>query len=81
MDELKRNIRVVKSSAMVSSSPRSFDPLRFVEPKSAKIREAAIAEIAYFRAQQRGFEAGHEVEDWLAAEAEYDKQHGSRRER
>jgi hypothetical protein len=31
-----------------------------------------IAEAAYLRAQQRGFESGNEVEDWLAAEAEVD---------
>lgn len=29
-----------------------------------------IAAAAYYRAEQRGFAAGHELEDWLAAEAE-----------
>ncbi|HUQ24983.1 MAG TPA: DUF2934 domain-containing protein [Burkholderiales bacterium] len=29
-----------------------------------------IAEAAYYRAQQRGFEPGHELEDWIAAERE-----------
>ena len=33
-------------------------------------RHDAIAAAAYLRAQQRGFEPGHELEDWLAAEAE-----------
>ena len=28
-----------------------------------------IAEAAYYRAQARGFEPGHEMDDWLAAEA------------
>jgi Protein of unknown function (DUF2934) len=54
-------------------SSRLFDPLRFVEPSPAKPREALIAEIAYFHAQRRGFEPGHELEDWLAAEAEVDR--------
>ncbi len=31
-----------------------------------------IAEAAYCRAQQRGFTAGNEIYDWLAAEAEVD---------
>ncbi len=31
---------------------------------------AMISRAAYLRAAQRGFEPGHEVEDWLAAEAE-----------
>lgn len=35
-------------------------------------RQAMIAEAAYFRAQRRGFQAGHALEDWLAAEAEVD---------
>ena len=35
-------------------------------------RAALIAEAAYLRAQQRGFTPGHEIEDWLAAEAEVD---------
>jgi hypothetical protein len=29
-----------------------------------------VAKAAYFRAERRGFAAGHELEDWLAAEAE-----------
>jgi maltodextrin utilization protein YvdJ len=37
-----------------------------------KDRYERIAEAAYLRAQQRGFEPGHEVEDWLAAEREID---------
>jgi hypothetical protein len=33
-----------------------------------KAREELIAEAAYFRAASRGFEPGHELDDWLAAE-------------
>ena len=29
-----------------------------------------IAEAAYYRAKKRGFTPGHEVEDWVQAEAE-----------
>ena len=51
-----------------------FNPLRFVVSIiPAKPREALIAERAYFRAERRGFEPGHEGEDWLAAEAEVDQ--------
>ena len=31
---------------------------------------AAIAERAYYKAELRGFEPGHDVEDWLTAERE-----------
>jgi hypothetical protein len=67
---------------MSTNSPPLFDPLRFVAPAmGAKSREALIAELAYFRAQRRGFEPGHELEDWLAAEAEIEKRDGLRRGR
>jgi hypothetical protein len=35
-------------------------------------RRALIAQIAYYRAERRGFEPGHDAEDWLNAEAEVD---------
>src|ERR1700745_2470574 len=34
------------------------------------LRRAMTAEAAYYLAERRGFKAGHELEDWLAAEAE-----------
>ncbi|HEY2591515.1 MAG TPA: DUF2934 domain-containing protein [Steroidobacteraceae bacterium] len=39
---------------------------------SADTRRAMVAEAAYLRAERRGFAAGHEEEDWLAAEKEVD---------
>ena len=33
-------------------------------------RRRMVAEAAYYRAEQRGFSAGGEVDDWLAAERE-----------
>jgi hypothetical protein len=41
----------------------------FVDPQR---RAALIARAAYFRAMDRGFAPGHELQDWLAAEAEVD---------
>lgn len=38
-------------------------------------RHAAIAEAAYLRSKNRGFAPGHELDDWLAAEAEIDERH------
>jgi hypothetical protein len=37
---------------------------------SASERRSMIERAAYLRAERRHFEAGHEVADWLAAEAE-----------
>jgi hypothetical protein len=39
-------------------------------------REVRISEAAFFRAAARGFEPGHEWDDWLAAEKEIDAQSG-----
>jgi hypothetical protein len=33
-------------------------------------RQDLVAQLAYFRAETRNFEPGHEIEDWLLAEAE-----------
>ncbi|HTX06777.1 MAG TPA: DUF2934 domain-containing protein [Steroidobacteraceae bacterium] len=43
------------------SRARTSDPVR---------RHAMIAEGAYYRAQRRGFAPGHELDDWLEAEAD-----------
>jgi hypothetical protein len=41
-------------------------------PSFSGSREARIAEAAYWRAERRGFQAGHELDDWLAAERQID---------
>jgi hypothetical protein len=37
-----------------------------------------IEEAAYYRAKQRGFEPGHELEDWIEAESEVMQRNGIR---
>jgi hypothetical protein len=66
----------VKVHAMQSTARRARratapvpEETRAVE---ARERDAMIAEAAYYRAEARGFESGHELEDWLAAEREID---------
>jgi hypothetical protein len=34
-------------------------------------RDAKIAELAYYKAENRGFAPGHELQDWLEAEQEF----------
>ena len=36
-------------------------------------RHAMICDVAYFLSERRGFCPGHEVDDWLTAEAEVDR--------
>jgi hypothetical protein len=40
---------------------------------AASERHQLIAETAYLIAKRRGFSPGHELSDWLAAEAEVDR--------
>ncbi|MGH8301900.1 MAG: DUF2934 domain-containing protein [Steroidobacteraceae bacterium] len=69
-----------------SASETPFDGGRFLErmrgrrnrkrkPDTARAtdpvqRQVMIAEAAYYRAERRSFEPGHELEDWAQAEAE-----------
>ena len=38
-------------------------------PVDLETKQLMIAEAAYYCAEKRGFETGHELEDWLEAEA------------
>jgi len=60
---------------MTALPPRpmhNFYPLRFSPPMdlSEGQRHHMIESAAYLRAERRNFAPGHELEDWLAAEAE-----------
>jgi hypothetical protein len=55
----------------------AFNPLRFslpVERVSAAERRNMIARAAYFRAERRNFAPGQELQDWVAAETEVDRE-------
>ena len=39
------------------------------QPSTEEVRKL-ISEAAYYRAKRRGFVPGHELEDWIQAEAE-----------
>ena len=59
---------------MPSNRSPLFNPMRFVQPRpTADRRQAMVAEIAYFLAQRRDFKPGHDLDDWLAAEAQVDQ--------
>jgi hypothetical protein len=55
-------------------SPRSGTTARDAPASSAKLSPEEvyrlIQESAYFKAKARGFAPGHEVQDWIEAEAE-----------
>jgi len=56
-------LKSVKSAQSLTAITTSIDP---------EVRRQLVAAEAYFLAERRGFAAGHELEDWVAAEAAVD---------
>ena len=66
---------VEKHAPAAKTAPAKKTAGRAVPPRneiSEDMRRSMIAQGAYLRAERRGFRAGDEVEDWMAAEAEVD---------
>ena len=57
-----------RPKAVISQAPKEDRRLNI----AGEDRRRLVAEAAYFRAEQRGFVPGQELEDWLAAEIEID---------
>jgi hypothetical protein len=53
-------------AAPAKSTPNA---VRNSQPSPEDVRKL-ISEAAYYRAKRRGFAPGHELEDWVQAEAE-----------
>jgi hypothetical protein len=61
-----------------ASEPRSpLESSRRSAQEPEEMRKQ-IEEAAYYRAKQRGFEPGHELEDWVQAESEVMRRNGAR---
>ena len=75
MAETNERRKTPRKAASVTPKPdtRAARPLSAnnvrAETSPEEIRKL-IAEAAYYRAQERGFEPGHELEDWIEAESE-----------
>ena len=73
---MNKPIRSAVRNGAANAAPRIPVPPTRVVPNTIKAeseeRHRRISEAAYYRAQQRGFEPGHEEEDWLEAERETD---------
>lgn len=60
----------LKSTRKNSNNPAP-DVTAESEPESnGEDKVSRIAVSAYYKAEARGYEPGHEIQDWLAAEAE-----------
>jgi len=61
------------TEAEIRAEDLENDDLGAQDPSDHEERQARIRRAAYEAAERRGFEPGHDVEDWLAAEAEIDR--------
>ena len=68
-----RSSRSKKPVRRVRAGAATAEPVARVPQLSPDARDRMIAFAAYCRAEKRGFEPGHELEDWLQAEAEVDR--------
>ncbi|HEV2704204.1 MAG TPA: DUF2934 domain-containing protein [Steroidobacteraceae bacterium] len=64
--------RPAAKSTAAADSPQAVIGTKSVPVVSVDERRALIARAAYLRGESRGFPAGGEAEDWLAAEKEVD---------
>jgi hypothetical protein len=66
--------RKAPAAAAPAQAPRQAaqPPASLKEPLTGEARYRWIAHAAYLRAEKRGFAPGHETDDWLAAEAEFE---------
>jgi hypothetical protein len=63
------NARVRSEVRGVDAPDERYDVETSAETRAAE-RHRRIEEAAYYRAEKRGFEPGHALADWIAAEAE-----------
>jgi hypothetical protein len=70
-----RPVELPQAPPTQSPTPVDVSPQSPTQDRSAD-RHEAIARSAYYRAEQRGFAPGYEVEDWLEAERELMEKEG-----
>ena len=69
-----RRSATTAGSRAVVKAPEDADVAQLAAAEAGVAdHQVQVAMAAYFIAEKRGFEPGHELEDWLAAEAEIEK--------
>lgn len=69
-------LRVMRQAPKMRSRARAPAGANSTTGISPEEFQQMVASAAYFRAEKRGFTAGHELEDWLEAETEIRRQLG-----
>jgi hypothetical protein len=64
--------QVPAKSAIKATAAKPEKAPKLEKAVTPEQRRLMICEAAYFLAERRGFESGHELEDWLLAERQID---------
>ena len=56
--------------ATIVQSEVNLNPAESADTLNPADRDIRVAELAYYKAEKRGFDASHELDDWLEAERE-----------
>jgi len=67
----QKGVAVTPSARVPQAKPDSGT--QGSSPVTPEQRRIMICEAAYYIAEHRGFETGHDVDDWLAAEQQIDR--------
>ena len=59
-------------SHKTGAAEKAKSTTRRMHPDASVKQYSAIQEAAYYLAEKRGFEPGHDMDDWLAAESNMD---------
>lgn len=70
----KKTSKYSSSGTKQAANSKKTDSPAFIPPG---LRHQMIAEAAYYLAERRGFIAGYELEDWLAAESDIEVKRNS----
>ena len=66
--------RIGKLTRGKAPAPKPAESVRLLSSTVRPLnRDVMVEKAAYYHAERRGFEPGHELEDWLQAEAEIDE--------
>jgi hypothetical protein len=66
------HLRVLMTEADEAPAPTSITWTQTAHERSASSRRDRISMAAYYLSEARGFEPGHDAEDWLLAQTQVD---------
>jgi hypothetical protein len=74
----KRSVKAAQTEQRTAAPVPNAAAAGLNQDQDQAARQRMVAEAAYYRAQNRGFAPGYELDDWLDAEAEIERRYATR---